>query len=484
MNFFLTGIFLLDYVWDNMYDFNNNLDRKVNTVNFLNDELLHAMSQDSYNRDISPKDIKFRENWIRASLPNSTLNDTNGSGFDAVVYYNKKDNQVVIGYRGTEPDMSWGKVPDIATDGIDVVGGRYKTLRSTIEKNPDILSNPSVKDLSTKERYENNQFYLAEKLYHEVKEVYPNAEITTTGHSLGGALAQYTAVHNNLSSTTYNPASIRAVVSDEILKKIDAGEYDKKNTAYVSPGDLVGSGSSNSPTRHAANTIMIDRTYEEANKKYLDITLPLILYTSNSSFNVSTPFWKNVTFTSITIPMGEGKTGFLEKVFNSFGGEKAHGLENFKFDENGFITNTLYTTDGALIGGNPRYTEYLNSLLANEKMKDTVNQLIEKYGAYLGPLGQTLAAGAGVTIQLSLENLQRAGQKMQQHVDEFQASLPTATNAILRLIESSDSRSLEPIVDRLTSDLHKFSRWYEEEVQSIAKYINQKAEDFRQADEV
>lgn len=155
-----------------------------------------------------------------------------------------------------------------------------------------------------------------------------------------------------------------------------------------------------------------------------------------------------------TIPANpEPVKGFLNKIFNSFGGEKAHGLENFKFDENGFITNTLYTTDGALISGNPRYTEYLNSLLANEKMKDTVNQLIEKYGAYLGPLGQTLAAGAGVTIQLSLENLQRAGQKMQQHVDEFQASLPTATNAILRLIESSDSRSLEPIVDRLTSDL-------------------------------
>ncbi|MDM5280997.1 hypothetical protein QUF95_26945 [Paenibacillus silvae] len=456
-------------------------------MSFLNDELLHSMSKEAYDRDFSSKDTEFRENWIRASLPNSTLNDTNNSGFDAVVFRNEKDNQVVIAYRGTEPDMSWGKVPDIATDGFDVVGGRYKRAKEMVESTANVPLDPSEsarRDNIIQTDYENNQFYLAEKLYREVKEVYPNAEITTTGHSLGGALAQYTAVHNNLSSTTYNPASIRAVVSDEILKKIDAGEYDKKNTAYVSPGDLVGSGSSNSPTRHAANTIMIDRTYEEANKKYLDIKLPLILYTSNSSFNVSTPFWKNVTFTSITIPMGEGKTGFLEKVFNSFGGEKAHGLENFKFDENGFITNTLYTTDGALISGNPRYTEYLNSLLANEKMKDTVNQLIEKYGAYLGPLGQTLAAGAGVTIQLSLENLQRAGQKMQQHVDEFQASLPTATNAILRLIESSDSRSLEPIVDRLTSDLHKFSRWYEEEVQSIAKYINQKAEDFRQADEV
>lgn len=462
-----------------MYYFNNNLDRKVNTVRFLNDEILHAMSYEAYNRDFDTDDIEFRENWIRTNLPNSTLNDTNKSGFDAVVFRNDKDNQVVIAYRGTEPDISWGKVPDIATDGFDVVGGRYKRLRETVENNPDILSKPEY--YGTKTAYMDNQFYQAEKLYQEVKEAYPTAEISTTGHSLGGALAQYTSIHNNLSSTTYNPASIRAVVSDDILKKIDAGEYDKKNTAYVNPGDGVGAGFSNTSTRHAANTIMINKTYDEVNQRYAQITIPIISKSSGASSVIFTPFWKNITFISTTIPIGT--QGMGEKLFNSFGGEKAHGLENFNFDENGFITNTLYTRDGEVIGGNPRYTEYLNTLLANEKLKDTVNKLIEKYGAYLGPLGQMAAAGAGVTIQLSLENLQRAGQKMQQHVNEFQSSLPTATNAILRLIESSDSRSLEPIVDRLTSDLHKFSRWYEEEAHVIAEYINQKAEDFRQADE-
>ncbi len=444
---------------------------------FISDETYHRISSVAYDRELKKENAKIDDDWSRASLPNSTLNDTNNSGFDAVVYYNEKEDQVVIGYRGTEPDISWGKVPDIATDGFDVVGGRYKRLRETVENNPDILSKPEYS--GTKTAYMENQFYLSEKLYQEVKEAYPTAEISTTGHSLGGALAQYTAIHNNLSSTTYNPASIRTVVSDEILKKIDAGEYDKKNTAYVNPGDGVGAGFSNTSTRHAANTIMINKTYEEANRP--KIVIPLITKSTDTSSGFSTPFWKNLTFVSTTLPSGTQNMGV--KLFNSFGGEKAHGLENFEFDKNGFITNTLYTRDGEVIGGNPRYTEYINTLLANEKMKDTVNKLIEKYGANLGPLGQMAAAGAGVTIQLSLENLQRAGQKMQQHVNEFQSSLPTATNAILRLIESSDSRSLEPIVDRLTSDLHKFSRWYEEEANVIAEYINQKAEDFRQADE-
>jgi hypothetical protein len=446
---------------------------------FISDETYHRISSVAYDRELKKENAKIDGDWSRASLPNSTLNDTNSSGFDAVVYYNEKENQVVIGYRGTEPDLSWGKVPDIATDGFDVVGGRYKRLRETVENNTDILSKPEY--YGTKTAYMDNQFYQAEKLYQEVKKAYPTAEISTTGHSLGGALAQYTSIHNNLSSTTYNPASIRAVVSDDILKKIDAGEYDKKNTAYVNPGDGVGSGFTNTPTRHASNTIMINKTYDEVNQRYAQITIPLITKSTSPSQSIFTPFWKNITFVSTTIPFGTQGMGV--KLFNSFGGEKAHGLENFKFDKNGFITNTLYTRDGEMIGGNPRYTEYINTLLANEKMKDTVNKLIEKYGANLGPLGQMAAAGAGVTIQLSLENLQRAGQKMQQHVNEFQSSLPTATNAILRLIESSDSRSLEPIVDRLTSDLHKFSRWYEEEAHVIAKYINQKAEDFRQADE-
>ncbi|WP_190945183.1 lipase family protein [Paenibacillus sp. UASWS1643] len=257
---------------------------------FISDETYHRISSVAYDRELKKENAKIDDDWSRASLPNSTLNDTNSSGFDAVVYYNEKENQVVIGYRGTEPDLSWGKVPDIATDGIDVVGGRYKTLRKTVENNPDILSESSPKYHATKSNYENNQFYQAEKLYREVKEAYPTAEISTTGHSLGGALAQYTAIHNNLSSTTYNPASIRAVVSDDILKKIDAGEYDKKNTAYVNPGDGVGAGFSNTSTRHAANTIMINKTYEEANRP--KIVIPLITKSTDTSSGFFTPFWR------------------------------------------------------------------------------------------------------------------------------------------------------------------------------------------------
>ncbi|MEK4363290.1 hypothetical protein MKX68_12570 [Paenibacillus sp. FSL M8-0212] len=457
--------------------------------NFVSDEIYHTISQEVY-RDSIQSGYNFPTNTDWKVIKPSGMLDDEKSGFHAEVFYNKKTDQVIIGYRGTEPPDRPIKsvITDYGTDLKDVIGGRTKYTEqqwTSVHNNPNLneaekkLISPQV--YGPNSQYENNQFYQADQLYISVRKEYPQAEISTTGHSLGGALAQYVSVRNNLSSTTYNPASIRAVVSDDILKKIDAGEYDKKNTAYVNPGDGVGAGFFNSSTRHAANTIMINKTYEEANNRYVQITIPIISKSSGTSSGISTPFWKNITFVSTTLPIGT--QGMGEKLFNSFGGEKAHGLENFKFDKNGFITNTLYTRDGEVIGGNPRYTEYINILLANEKMKDTVNKLIEKYGAHLGPLGQMAAAGAGVTIQLSLENLQRAGQKMQQHVNEFQSSLPTATNAILRLIESSDSRSLEPIVDRLTSDLHKFSRWYEEEAHIIAEYINQKAEDFRQADE-
>ncbi|PYE44227.1 hypothetical protein HUB98_15695 [Paenibacillus barcinonensis] len=67
---------------------------------FISDKTYHQISDAAYVRDITGENEKAKiEGSDRADLPNSTLNDTNGSGFDAVVYYNKKDNKVVIGLR-------------------------------------------------------------------------------------------------------------------------------------------------------------------------------------------------------------------------------------------------------------------------------------------------------------------------------------------------------------------------------------------------
>lgn len=66
----------------------------------------------------------------------------------------------------------------------------------------------------------------AEKFYHSVKEMYPQATIGTTGHSLGGFLAQYVAMENQLESTVYNAPDPYRILSES------AKTYIAENKAY------------------------------------------------------------------------------------------------------------------------------------------------------------------------------------------------------------------------------------------------------------
>ncbi|BFH60152.1 hypothetical protein PAJ34TS1_07440 [Paenibacillus azoreducens] len=81
------------------------------------------------------------------------------------------------------------------------------------------------------------------------------------------------------------------------------------------------------------------------------------------------------------------------------------------------------------------------------------------------------------------EALKEAGQTINRHVQEFQAELPAAIRSIQHLVETSSSRSLGPIVERLITSLNTFNRWYAKEAREIGEYINKKADDFLRADQ-
>lgn len=52
------------------------------------------------------------------------------SGFDAIVLKNDLTDQIVIGYRGTEPEGKLtDKIADWETDALDVVGAEQKGLK-------------------------------------------------------------------------------------------------------------------------------------------------------------------------------------------------------------------------------------------------------------------------------------------------------------------------------------------------------------------
>jgi len=152
------------------------------------------------------------------------------------------------------------------------------------------------------------------------------------------------------------------------------------------------------------------------------------------------------------------------------------------FDADGNIKNPLFTMDGQPVQGNPRWDAYQKSQAAQEQLKEFIGDLFEKDGWKWGNLGKIGAAAAGVTIQLRPEALKETGQKLKQHAREFHTELPTATSTIRHLVESSRSRSLQPIVERMIADLTAFNRWYDASTNEIADFINKKADAFIQAD--
>lgn len=289
----------------------------------VSDKSYYALTKEAYLKETQNVKIIIDgkiEAWEQIKIDKS-LTNIKKSGFDAKVYVNHKTKNIVIAYRGTQGDDLTGEgLPDVVTDIDDVVMKGYKKNQDKLKRveevkksNPDLYASTShtfdIEMIRLKDKIKNSQFYQAEVLLKEVKKYQKqnlkNYEISTTGHSLGGALSEYVSASHNIKSVSYSAPSIVKLLPDDIQDDVKKGKFNKSIIAYVHPSDSIGAGAFVSDN-HVGKTYYIDEPFESAN---IDKRNP------------------------------------LQRFIDSVGAPGYHYLPKYKFDVNGNIFNLLIDRD-------------------------------------------------------------------------------------------------------------------------------------------
>ena len=158
------------------------------------------------------KGVEKAEKQMNEFLPKHDIIEDLSDDYSTTVYrrHENKPDDVIVAYRGT------ANLTDLAVDVLQIVPG------APLEK----LG-----------RQNTGYFQIAQDKFDAVKKAHPNANITTTGHSLGGSLAYYIGKTNNVKSYIFNAGSSPLDVITE--KGINHTEENKATHYYV-PADIVG----------------------------------------------------------------------------------------------------------------------------------------------------------------------------------------------------------------------------------------------------
>ena len=141
------------------------------------------------------------------------------SGFRAAAFQNPETGEIVFSFKGTDFDPSNPKTymdtaKDIANADAQIAFGNSVGLPA--------------------------QFAEAEKFVNKVCSSHSHSGYTYTGHSLGGALAQYMTYKTGHNSTTFNAPGVANLVESVVGHKIGHAYYKDKSTNYANESDFIG----------------------------------------------------------------------------------------------------------------------------------------------------------------------------------------------------------------------------------------------------
>ncbi|MEK4742702.1 MULTISPECIES: lipase family protein [unclassified Bacillus (in: firmicutes)] len=337
--------------------------------NEISDEAYRELADGAYKSDEGVKINNKRgsEEWEPIHPKGAKLHDKE-TGFDATVYQNKVTGDIVVAYRGTEGKESLDRsVPDFITDAKYILMG----------KNP-IQDGEKIDPYDKSQVIAASQFTQSVSLLEIVKKEYPNQKISTTGHSLGGANAQFASAICGVPAVTYSAPGVYDMLPKDIQKKVDAGEYKGQITNYINPKDTISGGALREDKTHIGDTYMVNSDFKTANNDY-----------------------------------GMHQ---IDRFLDSIGAKDFHGIKNYHVDAFGNIDNSMLVdaNTGEKIYRSPRFSiggvgevrvlmEYLEE--SAKKMQQSAEEFQNQIPRVVSEVMQHLSSTKSQRLEKRIEEL-------------------------------------------------------------------------------
>ncbi|WP_339225459.1 lipase [Bacillus sp. FSL M8-0359] len=460
----------------------------------VSDKTYFILNREAYDRERlddlmkSGKPIQTEKNsyWYVEKIKRD--NDT---GLDAVVVsqgkktkdgkWVKSDNpeNVVVAFAGTDPKSQFFQ-DVIDADGGNVVMGidPKKKEHYIVEKDAKDTSKtlgkyngtPTQDSMLSTGNYKlitkTSQIGQADDLVREVKQKYKGTStvISTTGHSLGGAEAEYSAVNNNVYAVAFNSPSIVHLHSEEQQKKINNGEYDRSIKSIINPDDMVGAGWWNEYDRHNGTTIYTK-----------DPELSNAVREARMQGDVFQQIGQNAGYFFQTAILGMPDTHWV-------------GSNNFTFDKNGNVQN--------IEGDELVYDKNLKAMLPPEVASgsgaikvtpEVAKQLAEKVNAIINDL-RTMKREAENAYQehdAAISDLKYDTYRQVGHGLYDQLTLDDVNNTLNDLAQSFDKKG-NPLFYDVDAEAAYIASLQDtiSDLEEISGYLAQIAKDFKSKDKM